>query len=65
MDKRNATSILDVRERRGVSCGLAHLFLQVKFRFRINRQVAKKPELEEKLDLRKLEKPEMKERFQK
>ena len=65
VDKRAVTSVMDVRARRGSVCESDHYLVQVKFRCRLNRQSAGKHQGTEKLNLRNLESPEIKERLKK
>lgn len=64
LDKRAATSILDVKRRRGACCRSDHLLVQIKFRCRISRNIDKQKQTMEQLDIGKLKQQQTKENYE-
>nr|XP_012224226.1 PREDICTED: craniofacial development protein 2-like [Linepithema humile] len=64
IERRGATSILDVKARRGASCGTDHFLLQARFRSKIQKQQRSHTQRSEKIDLEKLKDQRTREKYE-
>lgn len=63
IEKRSATSILDVRSYRGACCGSDHHMVKARFRARLSVQRLQRTPREQKLNIDKLKAPETEQRY--
>ena len=65
IDKRAATSILNVRSRRGACCNSDHMLVQTTFRCKINQNKSSKTERKERLNIDKLKDQDIRDKLEK